>query len=289
LRFCTVRTATGPAVALVGGDGLRPLASGAGDLSNVLEAVMDGETPATDGPLDEGAELAAPLTPGKVVAIGLNYRVHADESGVAAPEEPLVFAKFPSSVTGPNDPIVIDPGLTERVDWEVELGVVIGRRMRDVPVEAALAHVFGYTVANDVSARDVQFGDGQWTRGKSFDTFCPLGPVVVTPDELGAPDDLRLTTRVNGELMQDDSTSSMIFGVAELLAYCSRSFTLEPGDLLLSGTPHGCGEFMDPRRSLAPGDVVEAAIEGIGVLRNSVVLSPTAADRIPPPPMETQT
>jgi 5-carboxymethyl-2-hydroxymuconate isomerase len=161
------------------------------------------------------------------------------------------------------------------VDWEVELAVVIGRRMRNVPVEAALDYVFGYTVANDVSARDVQFSDGQWTRGKSFDTFCPLGPVVVTPDEIGALDGLRLTTKVNGELMQDDTTANMIFGVAEILAYCSRNFTLEPGDVVLSGTPSGCGEFMDPPRSLAPGDVVEVAVEGIGALRNSVVAAET--------------
>jgi len=215
--------------------------------------------------------LGPPLRPGKIVAVGLNYRTHADESGVEAPASPLIFAKFPSSVTGPSAPIVIDPALTERVDWEVELAVVVGRRMRHVDEADALDHVFGYTVANDVSARDVQFADGQWTRAKSFDSFCPLGPVVVTPDELGPVDDLRLTTRVNGELMQDDTTASMIFGVPELLAFCSRSFTLEPGDVVLTGTPDGCGEFMDPRRSLAPGDVVEVSIEGIGALRNQVV------------------
>jgi len=201
--------------------------------------------------------------------------MHADESGVDAPEAPLVFAKFPSSVVGPSAPIVIDPVLTERVDWEVELAVVVGRRMRNVPEDRALDDVFGYTVANDVSARDVQFSDGQWTRGKSFDSFCPLGPVVVTPDELGPIDDLRLTTRVNGEVMQDDTTASMIFGVPEVLAFCSRSFTLEPGDVVLTGTPDGVGEFMDPPRSLKPGDVVEVEVEGIGVLRNEVVAATT--------------
>jgi len=181
-----------------------------------------------------------------------------------------VFGKFPSSVTGPSDPIVINFAVASRVDWEVELAVVIGRRARDISVERALDYVFGYTVANDVSARDVQFSDGQWTRGKSFDSFCPLGPVIVTADELGSPDHLRLTTRVNGETMQDDTTRNMIFGVAELLSFCSRSFTLEPGDLVLTGTPSGCGEFMDPPRSLAPGDVVESSIDGIGTLRNPV-------------------
>ena len=149
--------------------------------------------------------------------------------------------------------------------------MVVGRVMRDVSAGDALDHVFGYTVANDVSARDVQFGDGQWVRGKSFDTFCPIGPAVVTRDEIADPQRLRLTTTVNGERVQDSSTSEMVFGVAELLAFCSRSFTLEPGDLVLTGTPWGCGEFMDPPRSLHDGDVVECAVEGIGALRNPVV------------------
>jgi 2-keto-4-pentenoate hydratase/2-oxohepta-3-ene-1,7-dioic acid hydratase in catechol pathway len=215
-------------------------------------------------------DLAAPLRPGKIVAIGLNYLDHIRESKLPQPEQPLVFAKFPSSVTGPNDPIVVDAELTTQVDWEVELGVVVGRRLRDVEPDAALDHVFGYTVGNDVSARDVQFSESQWTRGKSFDTFCPLGPVVVTRDEILDPQALPLRTRVNGELVQDSSTSEMVFGVAELLAFCSRSFTLEPGDLLLTGTPWGCGTFMDPPRSLEIGDVVECEVDRIGVLRNAV-------------------
>jgi 2-keto-4-pentenoate hydratase/2-oxohepta-3-ene-1,7-dioic acid hydratase in catechol pathway len=209
--------------------------------------------------------------PGKIVAIGLNYLDHVRESGVDPPERPLVFAKFPSSMIGPGDPIVVDETVATRIDWEVELAVVIGKPTRHVEEADALDHVFGYTVANDVSARDVQFGDGQWVRGKSLDTFCPLGPVVVTRDEIPDPQILRLTTRVNGEKMQDSSTAEMIFSVAELLAFCSRSFTLEPGDVLLTGTPWGCGEFMNPPRSLKAGDVVEAEVEGIGVLRNPVI------------------
>ncbi len=216
-------------------------------------------------------ELAAPLRPGKIVGIGLNYLDHIRESRLSQPERPLVFAKFPSSVTGPNDPIVVDVELTTQVDWEGELGVIVGRRMRNVPVGAALDYVFGYTVGNDVSARDVQFSESQWTRGKSFDTFCPIGPVVVTPDEIPDPQALALRTRVNGELMQDSSTAEMLFGVAELLAFCSRNFTLEPGDLLLTGTPWGCGYFMDPPRTLEIGDVVECEVERIGALRNTVV------------------
>jgi 5-carboxymethyl-2-hydroxymuconate isomerase len=285
VRFCTVRTADGPFVAAVTGDGIRALTPQVTGLSGLFETVMAGAVPPLGPVIDGDPDLGPPLLPGKVVAIGLNYPVHASESGVAAPEQPLVFAKFPSCVTGPTDPIVIDSSLTERVDWEVELAVVIGRRMRDVPVESALDHVFGYTVANDVSARDVQFADGQWTRGKSFDTFCPLGPVVVTADEL-SPGDLRLTTRVNGELVQDDTTANMIFGVAELLAFCSRSFPLDPGDVVLSGTPHGCGEFMEPQRSLAAGDVVEVAVEGIGALRNHVLAAMSAAPPSADRPME---
>jgi len=214
--------------------------------------------------------LAAPLQPGKIVAIGLNYRDHIRESKLPQPEQPLVFAKFPSSVTGPNGPIVVDVELTTQVDWEVELGVVVGRRMRNVAVAAALDYVFGYTVGNDVSARDVQFSESQWTRGKSFDTFCPIGPVVVTPDDIPDPQALALRTRVNGELMQDSSTAEMLFGVAELLAFCSRNFSLEPGDLVLTGTPWGCGYFMDPPRALEIGDVVECEVARIGVLRNTV-------------------
>jgi len=182
-----------------------------------------------------------------------------------------VFAKFPSNVIGPTDSSELDETLTARVDWEVELAAVVGRRMRRVKEHDALDYVFGYTVGNDVSARDVQFSESQWVRGKSFDTFCPLGPIVVTADEIPDPQALTLRTRVNGEVMQESSTTEMVFGVAELLAFCSRNFTLEPGDLLLTGTPWGCGHFMDPPRHLAIGDVVECEIEGIGALRNPVV------------------
>ena len=214
---------------------------------------------------------AVPIpTPGKIVAIGLNYMDHIREAGMEVPTSPLVFAKFPSSVIGHGDPIVIDRALTQRVDWEVELAVVIGRELRGVRAADALDYVAGYTVANDVSARDVQFADGQWVRGKSLDTFCPLGPRVVEPAAIDDPQKLRLRTRVNGELVQDSSTSEMVFGVAELLAFCSRSFTLHPGDVVLTGTPWGCGEFMDPPRSLQDGDVVEVEIDGIGTLANPV-------------------
>jgi 2-keto-4-pentenoate hydratase/2-oxohepta-3-ene-1,7-dioic acid hydratase in catechol pathway len=241
----------------------------AGDLSSLiadgvpLDGLTVGESLTSDW--------QAPIRPGKIVAIGLNYADHIREAQMEAPTRPLVFAKFPSSLVGPADSIRL-PAEAERVDWEVELAVVIGRTMRHVPLESTLDYVFGYTVANDVSARDVQFGDGQWVRGKSFDTFCPIGPYVVTADEIPDPQALGLRTRVNGELVQNSSTAEMLFSVAELLAFCSANFTLDPGDVLLTGTPWGCGEFMSPRRSLGDGDVVEAEVDGIGTLVNAVVL-----------------
>jgi len=206
--------------------------------------------------------------PGKIVAIGLNYMDHVRESGAEPPAKPLVFTKFTTSLIGDGEEIRIPKGLTERVDWEVELAVVIDRDARNVSEADALSYVRGYTVANDVSARDLQFADVQWVRAKSLDTFCPLGPKVV---ELDDPQNLKLQTRVNGEVMQDSNTNEMIFGVAELISFCSHSFALEPGDVVLTGTPWGCGEFMEPKRSLKDGDVVECEIEGIGVLRNPVI------------------
>jgi 5-carboxymethyl-2-hydroxymuconate isomerase len=206
--------------------------------------------------------------PGKIVAIGLNYMDHVRESGATPPEKPLVFTKFTTSLIGDGEEIRIPTAITERVDWEVELAVVIDREATGVSVQDALSYVRGYTVANDVSARDVQFADGQWVRAKSLDTFCPLGSELVSVED---PQNLKLVTRVNGEVVQDSNTSEMIFGVAELISFCSQNFTLEPGDMILTGTPWGCGEFMDPKRSLKDGDVVECEIEGVGVLRNPVV------------------
>ncbi len=244
-----------------------------GDVADVLSARLAGRALRAGASVSGSPPFRRPLRPGKIVGVGLNYRDHLKEVGVEAPSSPPLFAKFPSAVVGPEEPIVVDARATERADWEVELAVVVGRRMRQVTEEVALDHVFGYTVANDVSARDVQHAESQWLRAKSFDTFCPLGPCVVTADEIGDPQALRMRTRVNGEPVQDSTTAEMIFGVAELLAFCSRSFTLEPGDVLLTGTPAGCGEFMRPPRSLRHGDVVEVEIERIGVLRNPVVSS----------------
>lgn len=215
--------------------------------------------------------LGPPLRrPSKIVCVGLNYRDHAAETSLEVPERPLLFSKFSSSLIGPGEPITWPAGLTEQVDWEAELAVVIGRTLREADPETALDAIFGYTAANDVSARDLQFSDGQWMRAKSLDTFCPLGPAVVTADEVSDPQALRVRARVNGETMQSGSTQDMVFGVAEILSFCSRSFTLLPGDLVLTGTPPGVGAFRSPPVFLRAGDRVEVEVEWIGTLANPV-------------------
>jgi 2-keto-4-pentenoate hydratase/2-oxohepta-3-ene-1,7-dioic acid hydratase in catechol pathway len=215
-------------------------------------------------PLEQVTLLAPIRNPSKVIAIGLNYMDHCREQGVEPPAKPLVFAKFPSAIVGPGADVVWDPEVTTQVDFEVELGVVIGRTARRVPQAAALDYVFGYTVLNDISARDVQFGDGQWVRGKSLDTFCPLGPAIVTADEIPDPQALRLRCRVNDVPYQDSSTAEMIFGVADLIADLSHSFTFLPGDVIATGTPYGVGVFRRPPVFLQDGDRIVAEIDGIG-------------------------
>ena len=229
-----------------------------------------------DGSALEVVELAdlhilAPLrNPGKIICVGLNYVDHAAESGVPLPSTPLLFSKFNTTLVGPGEPILIDPSNSVQVDYEAELAVVIGAQGRSVDESAAPGLVFGYTLANDISARDAQFADGQWMRGKSFDTFCPLGPQIVTPDEIGDVEDLDITLTLNGETLQNGSTTDMVFSVAELIAYCSRFFTLEPGDLILTGTPPGVGFARTPPVYLQAGDRVTVASSGIGELTNPV-------------------
>jgi 5-carboxymethyl-2-hydroxymuconate isomerase len=254
----------------VAGEATRPLAYHA-DLTTLIRSGLDPRCLPRGGRFPESLEFVAPVRPGKIIAVGLNYLDHIRETGQDRPARPLLFSVLPSSVIGPGEAIRFDPALTERVDWEVELAVVVGRRLKGADRTEALAGVFGYTVANDVSARDLQQSDGQWTRAKGMDTFCPLGPVVVTADEIGDAQGLGLTTWVNGAVMQQSSTKEMVFDVAEILSFASTYFTLEPGDVILTGTPHGCGEFMTPRRSLRDGDIVEVEVEGIGVLRNPVM------------------
>ena len=216
------------------------------------------------------ATLLAPLErPGKIIAIGLNYMDHCRETNSTPPEKPIVFCKFPTSVVGPGDEICWSENLTRQVDYEVELAVVMGKRARKVSEQEALDYVFGYTVGNDVSARDLQFSDGQWVRAKSIDTFCPLGPAIVTADAVTSPQNLKIRSHLNGQTMQDSNTGEMIFPVVHLISFCSHAFTLEPGDVILTGTPHGVGVGRDPQIFMKDGDRIVVEIEGIGSLENT--------------------
>jgi len=213
--------------------------------------------------------LLAPIpNPSKVVAIGLNYMDHCREQNVKPPERPIIFCKFSTAVVGPGATIRWDPALTHQVDYEVELGVVMGRTARRVAAADALAYVAGYTICNDVTARDLQHGDRQWVRGKSLDTFCPLGPWLVTREEVPDPQDLSLRCALNGRVMQDSTTAEMIFGVAYLIEFISRALTLLPGDVIATGTPHGVGVFRSPQVFMKDGDVVTVEVEGLGQLTN---------------------
>ena len=207
--------------------------------------------------------------PGKIVCVGLNYRSHAEEQGREVPERPMLFAKWATSLIGPGDPIVLPP-ISSAVDYEAELGVVISSRLKGVSAENALEGVRGYLCANDVSARDLQRGDKQYARGKSLDTFCPVGPELVPAAEVGDPGALAIRCLVNGEVRQDGNTADLIFSVAELIAFVAEAITLEPGDLLLTGTPSGVGEHRDPPLWLANGDEVTVEIQGLGSLTNPV-------------------
>jgi 2-keto-4-pentenoate hydratase/2-oxohepta-3-ene-1,7-dioic acid hydratase in catechol pathway len=207
--------------------------------------------------------------PQKIICLGLNYRDHAAESGLQPPAAPMFFAKFPNSLAGPHADIV-PPATTEKVDYEAELAVVIGRRGRNIAEAHALAHVAGAMAFNDVSARDLQLANNLWTGGKAVDTFAPCGPALVSLEEIGDLQDLGVRTRVNGEVLQDGSTASMIFGVAATIAFLSQIMTLEPGDIVATGTPAGVGQSRTPPRFLQAEDVVEVEIDGLGTLRNRV-------------------
>ena len=214
-------------------------------------------------------ELFETAGPSKIICVGLNYRDHAAEGAQELPGEPLLFAKFANTIIDDGDAIRL-PKASDHVDAEAELAVVIGRVASAVSPDDALEHVYGYSVGNDVSARDLQFRDGQWFRGKGYDTFCPLLSTLVPLVELGAASDLRVTQRLNGELLQDARTSSLIFDIPTLISYISGVLTLRPGDVILTGTPEGVGYFRTPKVALCPGDVVEVEIEGVGLLRNPV-------------------
>lgn len=214
-------------------------------------------------------KLLAPISPPNIIAIGLNYKKHAEESGKDCPDKPLIFLKATSSVIGPEDDIVIPEAAPDEVDFEAELTIVIGKQAKNIEIEEVDKYILGYTCGNDVSARDCQFRiDQQWARGKSFDTFCPLGPWIET--ELPDPDNCRIVSRLNGTIMQDSNTSDLIFGVKELVSYCSKNFTLLPGTVIMTGTPSGVGFARKPPVFLKKGDMIEIEIKGIGVLSNQV-------------------
>ena len=218
-------------------------------------------------------KLDAPIPrPGKIVALGRNYLDHIKETGSEIPKFPVVFAKFPSCVIGPNDPIPI-PKISKQIDWEVELAIVIGKICKDVNENQCLDYIAGYTIINDVSARDLQRSDGQYVRAKSLDGFCPMGPCIVTKDELGDGSGLRMTTKINGVIKQESNTSQMMFNVPQIISYLSKSFALEPGDVISTGTPSGVGFMRKPPEFLKPGDEVEQFIEKIGFLHNPVISS----------------
>jgi len=222
-------------------------------------------------PLDAVTLLAPVFRPGKIACAGVNYRMHAAEQNRAAPDHPVMFAKFASAVVGDGAEIRWSPALTQAVDFEAELAVVIGSTCRRVSVADALDYVAGYTCLNDVSARDLQYADKQFVRAKSLDTFAPMGPWLVTADEIPDPQNLSIRCLVNGEVMQEANTSDMVFGVAELISFCSQAFTLEPGDVIATGTPGGVGWFREPKRMLRDGDEVVVEIERVGRLVNRCV------------------
>lgn len=266
MRLCSFSGPDGPVPGLVVGDEVVPLAA-----VSTLD-IITGTDPIAAGEAIPLADLMleAPVIPGAAIAIGLNYRAHAAETGQEPPAEPVLFAKMRGTVNRPSGPVV-HPEWTRRLDYEGELGVVIGRRAHRVLAADALGHVFGYMAVNDVSARDRQKSEPQWMRAKSGWGFMPMGPWITSSDEAGDPQTLRIRTWVNDELRQDTNTADMIFPVAELVASASQVFPLEPGDVIITGTPSGVGVGMDPMRFLQPGDVVRIEIDRLGTIEHAIV------------------
>jgi len=277
MKIARVTIGTQVVLACVEGDKATLLARDAGESwIDPLRVWLETGRPvnATDVLAFSETNVLAPVrAPQKIVCVGLNYTDHAAEQNKPLPKAPMFFGKAPSAIVGPGDDICFASDASSQVDYEAELAVVIDRRCRNVSVEEALDYVFGYTVCNDVSARDAQADDGQYYRAKSFDTFCPLGPWIVTADEVPDVQNLRITTKVNGELRQNGTTADMVFGVAEIISYASRFFTLEAGDVIPTGTPAGVGSGLVPPRYLQNNDTVEVAIEGIGAMTNTVRIS----------------
>jgi 2-keto-4-pentenoate hydratase/2-oxohepta-3-ene-1,7-dioic acid hydratase in catechol pathway len=284
MKLVTFTTNDTPRLGAVRGDRVIDLAQASGGrLPADMIALLEGGEPAlrlareiaggaaTGLPLSQVTLLTPVPRPSKVIAIGLNYMDHIREGDEERPTTPVIFAKFTTAIIGPGAAIRWDPALTAKVDYEVELAVVIGRTARRVSEDEALDYVAGYTVGNDVSARDLQFGDGQWVRAKSLDTFCPMGPWLVTRDEIPDPQALPVRSTLNGQVMQDSTTAEMIFPVAELIAFSSRAFTLLPGDVIMTGTPHGVGAFRDPPVFLGDGDTITVEVGSIGQLTNPCI------------------
>jgi 2-keto-4-pentenoate hydratase/2-oxohepta-3-ene-1,7-dioic acid hydratase in catechol pathway len=292
MRLATYRGASGPRLGVVRGEQIIDVAALAGfaQTSDMLSLIDQGQeglarlrqalAGADDARLQQqgalhnlaDARLLAPIPrPRKnIFCLGRNYAEHAAEHGASVPEAPILFSKPPTTINHPNEPIVIDPAISEKIDWEVELGVVIGRAGKNIPAAQALDYVFGYTVINDISARDLQWKHQQWFKGKSLDGSCPMGPWIVTADEIADPHALRLLLRVNGVVKQDANTRAFIFNLPATIESLSAGMTVEPGDIIATGTPPGVGDARTPPEYLRPGDVVEAEIEGIGTLRNPV-------------------
>ncbi len=253
-------------------DVIRRGAEALGEMAALVDAARGGAALDDEGVASsvEEVEFLPPVCPGKMLAIGRNYVDHAIEGGAEPPAAPLVFMKLPNALSAHEAPIVL-PAISTQVDYEAELAVVIGRRAKRVGEREALEYVFGYAPFNDVSARDLQFGDGQWVRGKGLDGFAPLGPYVTTRDEVPDAHALKIEGRLNGEVMQSSDTSKMIFEIPYLVSYISQGITLEPGDVIATGTPEGVGIFREPPVLLKAGDVFEVVIEKLGTLRNAVV------------------
>lgn len=269
MKLGRFETEHGPRFAIDDGRGWRLMDPSIGDtaaaLSNLVDTRLGGVPP-------DGALLTCPVVaPSKVIAIGLNYLDHIRETGLVTPSQPVVFAKFPTALAGPRDDVTVSTSLTREADYEIELAVVMGQACRSVAASEALEYVFGYAVSNDLSPRDLQRTDPQLSWAKSVDGFCPIGPWITTADEVGDPHSLGVRCWVNGELRQSSTTAEMLFPVGELIEHLSRTMTLLPGDVILTGTPHGVGFSMTPPSFLRAGDVVRGEIEGLGYIENRIV------------------
>jgi 2-keto-4-pentenoate hydratase/2-oxohepta-3-ene-1,7-dioic acid hydratase in catechol pathway len=293
MRLATFRTDSGPRLGVVQDQSMIEVSAlrGCADLTDMLSLIDTGEEALArirqeldvpNGPILQRQGAAHPLADVHLLApiprprknifcMGRNYADHAAEHGSTPPGDPILFSKATTTVNGPFDPIEIDPAVSERLDWEVELGVVLGRKGKNIPAAHALEYVFGYTVINDLSARDLQARHIQWFKGKSLDGSCPMGPWIVTADEIPDPHALNLHLRVNGVVKQDANTRLMIFKLPAIIEALSAGLTLEPGDIIATGTPGGVGDARTPPEYLQPGDLVEAEVDGIGTLRNPVV------------------